>query len=57
MWGNRGVVHMRQWWSWGGAFVRCKAGEGAEAKNPEHGHRGSISGAPLEMGMESGKGR
>ena len=57
MWGSHGVVCMRQWWLWGGAFVRHKAGEGAEAKNLEHGRQGSISGAPLEMGMESDEGR
>ena len=30
--GSRGVVRMRQWWSWGGALVRHKAGEGAGVK-------------------------
>ena len=49
MQGSCGVVCMRQWWLWGGVFVRRKAGEGAGVKKLEQGRRGSISGTPSEM--------
>jgi hypothetical protein len=51
------VVLMRWWWWWGIAFANARRERGLRAKNPKSSHWGSISGAPSEIGMESGEGR
>ena len=54
MGGDGGVVQMRWWWQWGIAFTNGRQENNLRAKNLKSSHRGLISGALSEMGMNVG---
>ena len=45
---------MRWWWQWGVAFANGRQENNLRAKNLKSSHRGLISGALSEMGMNVG---
>ena len=54
MGGYAWVVCMRWQWKWGGAFAKCKAGEGLWAKNLKLSCCGLVLDVPCETAMGDG---